>query len=134
MLLGQDAGQSIAGGLVGALQHHAGALLGGREGGQDVGGGAAQADGVLVDEGMILQGVVVEDLVGLGVALEDAAHAHVTGGVQLLDAGDEAGGLDLDGHVAVLQHSLDGEGVALLGDLGGVGHLGQAQLLGDLGK
>ena len=57
----------------------------------------------------------------------------ITGLIQLLDAGDQAGGVDLDGHVAILQHTLDGEGVALLLDLSGIGDLGQMQLLSDLG-
>ena len=82
---------------------------------------------------MILQRVIGHGDQRLAVALERAAHGQVTRGVQLLDAGDHAGGLDLDGHVAVLQHALDGQGVAVLGDLTGIGDLGQMQLLSDLG-
>ena len=133
MLGGQDACQLVSGSLVSALEHHARALLRRREGGQNVGGGARQTDSALVDQRVILQGLVGHGDQRLAVALERAAHGQVTRGVQLLDAGDHAGGLDLDGHIAVLQHALDGQGIAVLGDLASVGHLGQVQLLGDLG-
>ncbi len=42
------------------------------------------------------------------------------------------GSLHLDHHVAILQHTLDGDGLAVLLDVGGIGDLGQAQLLADL--
>ncbi|CAN4070586.1 Septum formation inhibitor-activating ATPase, partial [Dysosmobacter welbionis] len=133
VLLRQNVGQLLAGRLVGALQHHAGALLGRGEALEDVGGRALQADGGGVDQGIVLQRLIVVGGHGLAVSLEHTAHAHIAGLVQLLDAGDQAGSLDLDGHVAVLQHPLDGDGVAVLLDVGGVGHLGQMQLLGNLG-
>ena len=69
----------------------------------------------------ILQRLVIEDLHGLGVALKHTGDAHVTRGIELLDAGDQARSLGLDGHVAVLEHTLDGQGVAILGDVGSVG-------------
>ena len=77
---------------------------------------------------MILQGVVVQNGHGLGVALKHTGNAHVARGVQFLDAGDEAGGVDLDGHVAVLEHTLDGQRVAVLLDVGGVGDLREVEL------
>ena len=82
---------------------------------------------------MILQRLIGHGDQGLAVRLKRAAYGQVAGLVQFLDAGDHAGSLDLDGHIAVLQHALDGIGVAVLGDLTGIGHLGQMQLLGDLG-
>ena len=81
---------------------------------------------------MILQGVVVQNGHGLGVALKHTGDAHVTRSIELLDAGDQARSLSLDGHVAVLEHALDGQGVAFLLHIGGVGDLGQVQLLSDL--
>ena len=80
-----------------------------REGGQDVGRGALEADGRGVDQFMILQRLVIEDLHGLGIALKHTGDAHITRGIELLDAGDQAGGLDLDGHIAVFQHTLAGK-------------------------
>ena len=82
---------------------------------------------------MILQCLVGHGDQGLAISLKGAAHGQVTGLIQLLDAGDHAGGLDLHGHVAVLQHTLHGQGIAVLGDLAGIGDLGQMQLLSDLG-
>ncbi|CAN3966064.1 DUF3108 domain-containing protein, partial [Dysosmobacter welbionis] len=133
VLGGQNGSQLLAGLFAGTLQHLAGALLGRGEALEDVGGRALQADGGGVDQGMILQLLIVKGLQRLVVGGIDAVDAHIAGLVQLLDAGKQAGSLDLDGHVAVLQHPLDGDGVAVLGDVGGVGHLGQVQLLSDLG-
>ena len=82
---------------------------------------------------MILQSLIGHGGQGLGISLERAAHGQVTGLIQLLDAGDHAGGLHLHGHVAVFQHALHGQGVAILLDLTCIGDLGQVQLLGDLG-
>ena len=82
---------------------------------------------------MILQGLIGHGDQGLAVSSIDIVEIHVAGLIQLLDAGDHAGGLDLDGHVAVLQHTLDGDGIALQLDIAGVGDLGQMQLLSDLG-
>ena len=116
-----------------AFEHHANALLGRREALEDVRRRALQADGRRVDQGMILQLLIVVGCKRLAVGLVDAADAHVAGLVELLDAGDQARSLHLDGHVAVFQHALDRDGVAVLLDVGGIGHLGQVQLLGDLG-
>ena len=49
-----------------------------------------------------------------------------------LDAVQQAGSLHLDHHVAVFQHTLHGQGVAVFLDVGNVGHLRQVQLLCDL--
>ena len=76
--------------------------------------------------------VVVQNGHGLGVALKHTGDAHVTRSIELLDAGDQARSLSLDGHVAVLEHALDGQGIAVLLDLTGVGDLRQMQLLSDL--
>ena len=111
MLGGQDACQLVGSLLTGALEHHAGALLRRRKGGQNIGGRAGQTDGALVDQGMILQSLIGHGDQGLGIGFKSAAHGQVTGLIQLLDAGDHAGGLDLDGHIAVLQHALDGQGL-----------------------
>ena len=120
MLLGQNGGQLLAGLLTVALQHHADALLRRRKALEDVGGRALQADGGSVDQGMILQVLIAQSGQGLAVGRQDAADGHIAGVVQLLDAGDQAGSLNLDGHIAILQHTLDGDGVAFLGDVGGV--------------
>ena len=82
---------------------------------------------------MILQVLIAQSGQGLAVGRQDAADGHIAGLVELLDAGQQAGSLDLDGHVAVLQHTLDGDGVAVLLDVGSVGDLRQVQLLSDLG-
>ena len=57
---------------------------------------------------------------------------HVAGLVQLLDAGQQARGLRLDGHVAILQHSLNRNLAAFYLDVGSVGNLRDVQLLSDL--
>ena len=77
MLGGQDAGQLVGGSLVSALAHHARALLRRREGGQNIGGRTVQTDGALVDQGVILQGLVGHSDQRLAVALERAAHGQV---------------------------------------------------------
>ena len=82
---------------------------------------------------MILQGLIGHGDQGLGISLESAAHGQITGLIQLLDAGDHTGGVHLDGHVAILQDALHGQGVAVLLDLAGIGDLGQMQLFSDLG-
>ena len=58
VLGGKNAGQLVGGCLVSALEHRARALLGRRKGGQNVGGRTGQTDGALVDQGVILQGLV----------------------------------------------------------------------------
>ena len=90
MLGGQDACQLVGGSLVSALEHHARALLRRREGGQNVGGRTRQADGALVDQGVILQRLIGHGDQRLAVRLERAANGQVTRLVQLLDAGDHA--------------------------------------------
>ena len=40
--------------------------------------------------------------------------------------------MGLDGHIAVFQHSLDRDGIAVFLDFGGVGDLGQMELFGNL--
>ncbi|CAN4041206.1 hypothetical protein BBBGCB_BBBGCB_06370, partial [Dysosmobacter welbionis] len=102
VLGGQNGSQLLAGLFAGTLQHLAGALLGRGEALEDVGGRALQADGGGVDQGMILQLLIVKGLQRLVVGGIDAVDAHIAGLVQLLDAGKQAGSLDLDGHVAVL--------------------------------
>ena len=92
MLGGQDACQLVGGSLVSDLEHHARALLMRREGGQNVGGRTGQTDGALVDQGVILQGLIGHGDQRLAVRLERAANGQVTRLVQLLDAGDHAGG------------------------------------------
>ena len=124
---------AFAGFLAVALQHHAHALLGRGEALEDVGGGALQADGRGVDEPVVLELFIVEGGQGLIVRLVDAADRHIAGLVELLDASQQAGRLDLDGHIAVLQHPFDGDVFPVLVDVGGVGDLGQAQLLRHLG-
>lgn len=57
---------------------------------------------------------------------------HVGGARQLLDAGQQARGLGLDGHVAVLEHALNNNLVAILLDTGNVGNLRDIQLLSDV--
>ena len=133
VLLEQDVEQLVNGFLAGAFEHLAYALLGRREALEDVGGRTLQTDGICLDEGIVFQFLVIVHIVGLGVELQNALDAHVAGLVQLLDAGDEAGSLGHDGHIAVFQHALDGDLAAVVGDAGRIGDLGDAQLLGDLG-
>ena len=82
---------------------------------------------------MILQSLIGHGDQRLGVALLDTQHGHIPGLIQLLDAGNHAGSLHLHQHIAVFQHTLDGQGIAVLLDFAGIGHLRQVQLLGDLG-
>ena len=108
LLLGDNV-EGIAkelGGNIVALQHGACALLRRSEGLKDVRRRTLQANGVHLDQRIVLQCVVVEHFHGLIIAGKDTVHAHVAGVVQLLDAGQQAGSLHLDHHVAVLQHTL----------------------------
>ena len=84
MLLEQLCCQLGGGVLVRAFQHAALALLRRREGLEDVGRRTLQADGVYLDQRIILQGVVVKYVNRLLVAVEDAADGHVAGLVELL--------------------------------------------------
>ena len=93
VLLGQDTCQ-LCGGVV-ASQHGSCALLRRSEGLKDVRRRTLQTDGIDLDQRIILQSVVIEHFHGLVVAGEDAIDAHVTGLVQLLDAGQQAGSLHL---------------------------------------
>ena len=68
VLGGQDACQLVGGLLAGAFEHHAGALLRRREGGQNVGGRALQADGSGIDQGVILQGLIGHGDQGLAIS------------------------------------------------------------------
>ena len=120
MLVVQDANQ-----LGSILNHHAGALDRGSKRLVNVRRGALQADGVGLNEGIILQSIVVEHFNGLVIALKNAGNAHVTRGVQLLDAGQQAGGVHLQLHVAIFKLALDDQGVAVLLDIGNIGDLGQ---------
>ena len=74
MLGGQDACQLVGSLLTGALEHHAGALLRRRKGGQNVGGRAGQTDGALVDQGMILQSLIGHGDQGLGIGFKGPGH------------------------------------------------------------
>ena len=118
MLVVQDADQ-----LGSVLDLHAGALDRRSKGLVNVRRGALQTDGVGLDERIVLQSVVIKDLKRLVVALEDTGNAHVTRGVQLLDAGQQAGSLDLQLHVAVLELTLDGQAVAVLLNVSDIGDL-----------
>ena len=85
-----------------------------------------------IDQRIVLQGVVVINCDRLVVAAHDALDGHVAGLVQLLDAGQQARGLGLDGHVAILQSALNGNGGALDLYVSSVGDLRDVQLLSDL--
>ena len=84
MLGGEDAEELIHGVLAVALEHHAHALLGRRKALIDVGGRTLQADGIDLDQGIVLQGVVVQNLDRLLVAVQNAADGHIAGLVELL--------------------------------------------------
>ena len=99
------------------------ALLRRSEGLEDVRRRTLQTDGIDLDQRIVLQSVVIEHFHRLVVAGEDAVDAHVAGLIQLLDAGQQAGSLHLDHHVAVFQHTLDREAVAILLDVSNIGHL-----------
>ena len=118
MQLSNNGGDGL---LVGAVEHGAGALERRSEGGKNIGGRALQTDGVNLDEGIVLKCVVIENGHGLGVAINYAGNAHVTGIVELLNAGEQAGGLGLEGHVAIFKHTLAGELFAFHLDVGNIG-------------
>ena len=132
VLLQQFSCESLAGSLVSALEHLALTLLGRSERLEDVGRRTLQTDGGRVDQRIVLECVVVEYGNRLGVAVHDAAERHITRRVELLDAGQQARGLGLDGHVAILECALNGYGSALDLYVSSVGDLRDVQLLSDL--
>ena len=102
---------------------------------KDIRGRSLQADGIQLNQGLVLQCIKVQNgPQGLSVQhSKDAGHGHITGSIQLLDAGHQAGRLHLDGHITIFQHTLDSDFIAFLLDFCCISNLRQVQLFSNLG-